>query len=319
MTSSSPAPDRSLHRLALGALLCGLQALAPAAAQEPVQPEPVSEPASEPTDAPPPQGEEPTAGEVITVYGDQEVQRRRMELEATIRDYGYQDGKRKDDKTIFRPEVPWKPSIIVHDEGYMELKRSPVRWMVPGRQDNALNYLWCLPPFTPMCVRIGGQVVSGAKLTPQKGKVLDEIHEPSEAWRGAIVDRATWARVNDEVPKLIEATWQTGAPVEGSGPALADRPARRKALLAFWASRSDTPEGHMVAQVVEDFILYEVQTSAWPATPEELAAANAAADGVRALPLPASPDPSPSPPDGDGALPDATDAALPEDPATDPG
>ena len=44
----------------------------------------------------------------------------------------------------------------------------------PGQQSesNKLRYLWCLPPFTPMCLRMGGQIVSMAKLDPQKARVL---------------------------------------------------------------------------------------------------------------------------------------------------
>jgi len=250
---------------------------------------PFDAPASE---AAPPADEPP--GEEITVYGEAEVKRTRAALEALIVDQGYQEGKQRDGKTIFRPEIPWKPTVVVYDEGFMELKRSPVRWMHPGKQDRPLNNLWCLPPFTPMCVRIGGQVVAESKLTPQKSKVLDEVHEQSEAWRQAIVDQATWTRVNEEVPTLVQATWDQGQPLEGDGPPLEDQAARRRALLDFWASRSDTREGDMVAQVVADFVVEEVQSSRWPVTAEELADANRAAAGKRVLQL----DPGiPNPPD----------------------
>ncbi|NOY28067.1 MAG: hypothetical protein GXP62_19555, partial [Oligoflexia bacterium] len=151
------------------------------------------------------------AGEVITIYGEEEVARRRAILTDEIRSAGYLTGKRHGDHTVYRPEVPWKPTIVIQDEGLVMLKRSPVRWMAPGKRGNLLNNLWCLPPFTPMCVRIGGQIVSTTKLDYSKGRVMERINQPGEAWRTAITNQATWDRVNDEVPRRIEATWRDGA------------------------------------------------------------------------------------------------------------
>lgn len=338
--SSSPAPDllRRRHLAPLLALLlAGPAAADPDGAASPgaaATGDPAGEDPGQAADDPQaPADGAPTAaiadepGEVITVYGEAEVQRNRAALESLIVDQGYLEGKRRGDRTIFRPEVPWKPSVIVHDEGFVELKRSPIRWMPPGRKDRPLNNLWCVPPFTPMCIRIGGLVVAESKLTPQKTRVLEEIHDQAERWRQAIVDQATWTRVNDEVPARIQATWETGAPLEGDGPPLEDRAARRRALLAFWASRSDTREGDMVAQVVADFIAEVVQSSPWPVTAEELAEANRAAAGKRTLRLELpTPEPAPGEPAPPGAAPppdtagptDTPDGSLSESPPESP-
>lgn len=234
--------------------------------------------------AAPPPGT-PEAGEEIIVYDTQEIERRRQVLEAIILDQDYKEGIDKGDRTIYRPMVPWKPSVIVHDDGIVQLTRSPVRWMAPGNPDNALNNLWCLPPFTPMCVRIGGQVISGRKLQAHKHRVLEQTHQASEAWRQAIVDKSTFERVNEELPALIDATWKTGAPLEPGEPELPTHADRRQALLRFWATRSDTREGHIVARVVADYLAFEVQASAHPVTADELAQANQLAAGVRTLDL----------------------------------
>lgn len=308
MTCSSPAPEPSLpgapgwlRPLGLGLALAA--AAGPARAQEPSSVLARTE-----------------AGEEIVIYDTLEIQRRRAELEALILDQGYRAGIRKDGRTIYRPQVPWKPSVVVHDDGIVQLTRSPVRWMAPGDPDNLLNNLWCLPPFTPMCVRIGGQVISKTKLDAHKQKVLAQTHQSSEHWRQAIVDKDTWERVNTELPAMMEGAWTRGEPMMGDTPPLATAAERRLDLLRFWATRSDTREGHIVAQVVADFIAYEVQSSGEPVTEDELEQANAWAQGVRVLeldPAPAGPAaPSSEPPE---PQPEVQDDAPAAPPAAGPG
>lgn len=321
MTSSSPAPSApptaglllvALTLAAAGACAGGALLGGTALAQEPA-PETPAEVDAPPDTEEPPTGEQ--AGEVVIIYGEQEVLRLRAELDQVIRDGGYREGKRRGDKTTYRPETPWKPSIVIQEEGLVTLERSPVRFMAPGRRENPLNYLWCLPPFTPMCVRIGGQVVSTPKLDAAKGRVMEQVHDPSEAWRQSIANQATWARVNQEVPARIEATWATGSPVEPGGPSLATPRERRVALLEFWASRADTPEGAMVAQVVADFLELVVQTSPDPVTADELQAANQRAGGTRRLALPGAVSTSAAP----STSPPVADPSPSSPPTPDPG
>ncbi|MCB9781312.1 MAG: hypothetical protein H6742_22280 [Alphaproteobacteria bacterium] len=306
--SSSPAPETLLAALLLlpgVAFAQGEEASAPeppTTAAEPGTPVELPSPAVE--EEPPPDAMPGEAGETLVIYDQAEVARRRKALEQQIRELDYRVGKDKGDRTIFRPEVPWKPSVIVHDDGRVDTRRSPVRWRAPGREDNPLNQLWCLPPFTPMCVRIGGQVVSKAKLQPRKQDVLDAIDPARDAWVEAIAGQATWARVNEQVPTLVDAVWQQGATMDGREIHLADPAARRGELLSFWASRADTPEGEMVAQVVADFLQEVVQSSPHPVTREELDAANARAEGGRRLDLtvPGTPLPKPALPQDPGPV-----------------
>lgn len=271
MTSSSPAPSL------LGLLLLGL----PARAQEPA--------ASPPAAAPPPAAERAAEpDETLIVYDELEVQRRRNELTAALRAEGYLEGKRRGDRTIYRPEDAWKPSVEVHEDGLLTLHRSPVRFEVPGRRENMLNALWCLPPFTPMCVRIGGQVVSEARLDAAKGRVLDAVHPASERWRTALMAQRLQDRLDQELPGRLERMWASGAPLEGDGPPLLTAAQRRQAILAYWASRADSPEGHEVARVIQTFIQEVLMKSEQPPTDEEIAAANQLAGGLRRLERPAT-------------------------------
>jgi len=201
----------------------------------------------------PTETEQPVASEEIVVHGDLEIARRRAALERGIRNLDYQPGKRKGDTVVYRPYSPWKPSVVVHDEGFMIVKRSPVRFAPPTKQRRAVDYLWCIPPFGLMCIRPGGQVVSPAKLNHQKARVAYTVDPDLRDWREAIVSRAWSARVGEEIPTLLDATWQDGVPIKGE--AVLETPAqRRAAILDFWSGRACNDEGQEVRDLVALFL-----------------------------------------------------------------
>ena len=215
------------------------------------------------------------ADEEIIVFGELEIVRQRAALEADLRDLGYREAKTKDGRTVFRPEVAWHPTVVVHDEGFVVLKRSPVRvepW-VEGR--TKLVWLSCLPPFTPMCVRIGGQIVSARKLHPKKGYVAEAIDPRVRQWRSAVVSNAMSTRLGEEIPDMIESIWTLGVMPGQEDAAPMSIAERRATLLAFWSGRACTPEGAAARELVEDFLNYVVQDSTHPATIEEQAIASA--------------------------------------------
>ncbi|MEC8423483.1 MAG: hypothetical protein VX000_06875, partial [Myxococcota bacterium] len=225
-------------------------------------------------------------GEIV-VFGELQVAARRAELDREIRQLGYRSGVRQDGRTVYRPDDPWKPTVIVFDDGFVRLKRSPVRFAPPGQtaRSSRLRYLWCLPPFTPMCVRLGGQVVSNAKLEPQKARVVAATHLEVTAWREAIVKQAMTQKVGTELPNRLDELWANGRPLEGDGPLIVPWAERRLAMLAYWSDRTCTPEGDAVADAVALFLEYEVQESNHPVTAAEQHAANAAQHCSRRLDL----------------------------------
>ena len=303
----------------VAALLCAVPAGAaatdpgavpspPAAAEQPadpVAPDPADEPAASDEDVreivvrgptaaePSPEEAEPSPEEIV-VFGELEAARHRQQVMRDLRNLGYRAGKRKDGYTQFRPEVPWKPTVRVYDDGFVVLKRSPVRWQPPGDPRNKINNLWCLPPFTPMCLRVGGVLVSKRKLDPQKARVANALEPELRDWRAAVAATAMEERVGVELPDQLDALWQEGRPLDPRQPVVADMAARRAILLELWSSRTCTPEGAQVRGVVEVFLEYEVQTSPFAVTAEELAGAQARHRcGARLeLPMPAGGDPA---------------------------
>ena len=214
------------------------------------------------------------ANEEIIVYGERDVARKRAILERDLRRLGY-TAHDKDGYTVYRTDAPWEASIVLYDQGFMLVKRSPVRFEPPVQGHSALRYLWCVPPFTPLCIRPGGQLIGKRKLQGDKTRTYDAIKTDELAWQKALQAQGDHQRINEELPRQLVSTWDSGAPIEQWGPDLPTPDARRAAILDLWATRADTPEGAEARAVIGDFVRFEIQSSDHPASPDEIAAAEA--------------------------------------------
>jgi hypothetical protein len=208
------------------------------------------------------------AHEQITVY-DVRVAERRQAIVQELRQLGYTQVKREDGRAVFRSDVSWHPDVLLYDDGFMLLRRPPPRFAppdAPGLAGSPLACVLLLP-----CTRVGGLFVSGRKLEPQKSEVALQTHDVIESWRTAVVDDAMRERLSVGIPTLLDAIWLGGTGPDGESlPTPADR---RAALLDFWATRSDTPEGDEARAIAATYIEQMVQTSDTPLLPDELAAA----------------------------------------------
>jgi hypothetical protein len=223
-----------------------------------------------------------TEGLEITVIGELEIKRRRAEVIVELRELGYGKGERKEGKTVFHHPVAYHPSIVLHDDGIVSIKRGPVRfqpflggWSPESTQPrNKLWYLTCLPPLTLNCFRMGGQVISPRKLSPMKHQVATHIDPDVDHWRDALVQNATAHRLGVELPGQLEAIWLHGQPIDPHAPLLPAPGARQAAILDLWSNRACSVEGEAARQVIGDFIRHEIQHSAHPISAHELSKAN---------------------------------------------
>jgi hypothetical protein len=235
------------------------------------------------------------ADQEIVVFGELELAKQRALLERDLRALGYRPGKRKEGETVFRPEVAWKPTVVIHDEGFVIIKRTPPRFESYVKSESKLRYLACVPPFTPMCVRIGGIIVTKRKLAHQKSKVAAAIDPDLRDWQGAISGLAMDRRLGVEVPDQLDRLWLQGVPFDGDQPTLPTPLERRAAMLTFWAERACNPEGAQVSELVALYLDEVVQSSTDPVTLAEQGAANQRTICPRSLQLsglaPATPPP----------------------------
>jgi hypothetical protein len=164
--------------------------------------------------------------------------------------------------------------VVVYEDGFVVMKRSRVRFEPWMKGRTKAVWLSCIPPLTLMCIRLSGRLVSPARLSAQKGRTMDAMDAPLDAWQEAIASNATRERLDRQIPDELEALWTAGVPMGGVGNPVEGPDARRSAILAFWSGRACTREGAAARDVAALFLEYEVQASPFPLTKEEVAQAN---------------------------------------------
>lgn len=216
----------------------------------------------------------------ITVYGERGIDPERQALEQQLVDQGFDRIIQKDDYAIFRHDESWKGEFRVYDDGWVRFKRQPVQFR-PGTK-TPLGWAACalvLP-----CLRSGGQTVSQRKWKGVRRRQTEAAEPLIRRWSDRVSDRAV-GRVANALPDQLEALWDVGVPLAAGAEPLRTPEERKRALLDYWESRTDTVWGDRVRAVVELFIRAEVQTSPWPFTPAEIAAFNERRTSETALDL----------------------------------
>ncbi|MEN9786142.1 MAG: hypothetical protein RLZZ299_1406, partial [Pseudomonadota bacterium] len=206
--------------------------------------------------------------ELDVVAGPTKVTRARAALYQSLRDRGYRKGKRQGAFQVFLAPEPWKPRVLVHDDGWITVRREPPRLHPPGKafasDGRPQDWLWCAIMPTS-CISLGGWLVGARKMQPQIARAYDSTRAEVRALNDAVAEAAFEARLNHDIPAQLEGLWSAPLPAEE----------RRRALFDIWDSRAeDNPEGRAVRQAVADFLDAIVQTSPEPFTEAELATLN---------------------------------------------
>jgi hypothetical protein len=164
--------------------------------------------------------------------------------------FGYGEGRERGGVVTYRAPRSWYPDISLHPHGTVQH-----RW--PVRHKVAL-------------------VLFGdfKKAKSRRGDIVRAIHPDVFAWREALAAEAMTGRY-DRLPDQLALLWIAGVPLQDDAPLLRTSDERRAALLAFWATRTCTPEGRRVRGIALDFLREVVQPSPWPVTPAEVAQTNA--------------------------------------------
>lgn len=224
---------------------------------------------------------EPPPPEEVVIYGEVRVQEARERVERLLEDMGYGDEVVDEgDHVVFRHVEAWKGEVVLWDDGWMEVRRQPVR--VEGHRmpwaetDSALAWAGCVV-WPWLCVHVGGGTVGHRKWLGVETRAVQVVHGPVEEWGDRIADLAT-NRTVDSLPPRLEALWERGEPLAGTE-LLPTPAARREAIRAYYVSRTDTVWGAVVRDAIRSFVYGVIQGSPDPFPEAEL--------GVFA-PLPAS-------------------------------
>jgi len=207
----------------------------------------------------------------IIVYGESPADKAKRELVQRLDDLGYERALVRGDKTIIRHPDPWKGQFVLHEAGWMELRRQPIQ--VEGREvswakrNAPLAWAGCVL-WPHACVRVGGVAVSRRKFHGLKGRVLEHAQPLATAWGDAVADEVFEQKLV-VLSGQLEALWQDGTPLV-SGAALHTAHQRKAELLAYWDSRTDDRWGAQLRAAVRSFILGVVQTGDHRFTEAEL-------------------------------------------------
>ena len=231
--------------------------------------------------------EEPDDVYEIIVYDQLAVELARHQVIERLDEVGYSQEIERDGYTIYRHADPWRGDVRVHDDGYVQVKRQPVRLVPPiGRAGSPLGAISCVV-LIPLCTRFGGQTIGRRKLQAQKTAVVQFLDPELDDWGDRIADRELGSRLL-LLPDEMERLWFEGVPLNEGEPELGDVDARKAALLAYWDSRTNTVWGDRTRLTVEGFLRAVVQTSETPFTLDELTSFNAGRTASRSLDLSSS-------------------------------
>lgn len=226
--------------------------------------------------------EAPVAAEVV-VYGERLVEAARQEVIEQAAKDGYVREIRKKDRTILRHDQPWKGDVVLYDDGRLDIKRQPVRFEPPVENKTPASWLMCV--FLPACIRPNGQLVSNLKFQGYKRTIMASIEPEVRTWNERISDFAIDAKI-DRLPDKLEALWERGRSIDGAT-VHATWEERRRALFAYWDTRTDTAWGDEVRDATAAFIRGVVQRSEHPFGAAELATLDASR--TSRLPFPVEP------------------------------
>ncbi len=222
--------------------------------------------------------ERPTPGEEVIVVGDAVVEQARRQVTEALGNQGYAARRRRDGVTIYLHPTAYKPKVLVYDDGFVIFRRRGFAYTPPDvGVDNPglaipLRATLCL--VAPLyCFHAPGLTMSPTRLEQQKELVVEELEDELRAYGDALAGRALGQRLED-VADWLDAVWLTGQDLD-TGVVYPTPAERRQVLLAFWESRADNAYGDNVREMVEAYIDYEIQVSAFPFTAAEIAEINA--------------------------------------------
>jgi len=229
----------------------------------------------------------------VTVYGADAIREARKKLEKAIEAQGWRSVGSRDGSLLFRGAAPWMGKAVLDREGYITFTTPAVVFrgaqaQGPGVANQGANDQGALAQESPggdyqgtsrdpgSGAGVGASFTlfpSKKKTRPAQDSLLTAVQPQLDAYRKAIQATAFQQQLSD-LPDHLDALWQKGTPFDPSVPPLETFAQRRAAVLDYWATRADTPEGRDVCRRVETWLEEEVMSSEHPVTPEEQAAAN---------------------------------------------
>jgi hypothetical protein len=229
-------------------------------------------------------GDEDAPDFEVVIVGEHVVSERRAAIVRRFESLGWVARERADGAVVFRPPRAWMGRARLFDTGELTFA-SPVVALMDTQQQpsNAYDPQLATSGFRQtQTVNAELSLPSPAAQRAIHAEVRAAVAPELAAYQDALRLRG-FGRYLDALPDRLAALWQDGVGLDRAAvPEIADR---RAALLDFWATRTDTPEGRATSRVVEAFLRNVVQTSASPIPAAEATEAEARRADGRTLDL----------------------------------
>ena len=211
--------------------------------------------------------------EVVDVYKDLEIEAAKKALIDSLKEVGYRRETRKNNYIRLRHDQTWKGEVRIYDDGWVVVKRQPLRFEAPaiGRVEKNSPIAWAACIMYPhMCINPYGPLVSKARFQAVETRTVGLMAEKSRVLAESVADAAI-VEASNLLPERLSALWKDGEPLVGDTK-LENYTLRRQALLSYWDDRTETEWGDKIRDAIAAFIRAEVQRSDHPFTAEEVAA-----------------------------------------------
>ena len=177
---------------------------------------------------------QPEVSDEVIVYGELRVEQARQAVVDQLTDLGF-DHQVLDqgDHVVYRHRSPWHGEVVLYDDGWMKVKRQPLRVEgaeVPWAKLNSpLAWAGCLI-YPWACLRVNGALVSTRKWRGSESRTVASLQPDVEVWGDRIADLAVDRKVGD-LPEHLAILWTEGIGL--SGEPLPTYRQRRAALLDY--------------------------------------------------------------------------------------
>jgi hypothetical protein len=193
--------------------------------------------------------------------------------------------KRRGEWSVYLAEPPWYPKVMIHDSGYMMIKRRGVHFKLPeiadwGGLEKPLELALCLVQPTS-CIRVHGLLVSKRRLRWKEQEVVDKTRKQMASFQDSIADANLAERIAGLV-EILNLLWREGIQPQNSE-RLESPEARRRAIVEMWQALASNQWGDTVRSHIEVYVDDVVQVSTTPFTREEVDEANKERQSERVL------------------------------------
>lgn len=207
----------------------------------------------------------------------------RDQIVRSMTELGWKSRRRKDGTVWFRGPEGWMGKAQLTRNGELEFSQPVLAFGGVKEAGGAYD-----PKKATDGYMAGGTVGISTIPLPNKDivrgvqdQIADAVREDVVEYRRMLQQRYFSDYVT-ELPERLNALWNEGVALDG-GDTVVDIAKRRKAVLDFWATRTDTVEGRTISRTVEQWLRNVVMASAFPVTPEEAAKAESRREDARKL------------------------------------